>query len=172
MAEWVAISEILRNAALTVAAIVGAILAWRQLSARASNASEVGQDSGRIGEANARYGIVQSSRWAIARSKPRSSSLRQSMFYVRWRRDVSGSFQIRFLRLLSRLYLRKADIDYGRPVSRRSISARKSMNVLPEQTERSVPKPSRHEQGEHPPRHQAVPLSGGPISGGASLAGS
>ena len=32
MAEWVSFSEIIRNAALTIAAIVGAILAWRQLS--------------------------------------------------------------------------------------------------------------------------------------------
>lgn len=43
MTEWVALSELLRNVALTIAAIVGAILAWRQLSpaslkARSANA--------------------------------------------------------------------------------------------------------------------------------------
>jgi hypothetical protein len=43
MNTWVAISEIPRNAALTVAAFVGAALAWRQLSpaalqARSANA--------------------------------------------------------------------------------------------------------------------------------------
>jgi hypothetical protein len=32
MSTWVALSEIVRNVALTFAAIVGAILAWRQLS--------------------------------------------------------------------------------------------------------------------------------------------
>ena len=43
MADWVSFSEFVRNAALAVAAIVGAILAWRQLSpaslqARSANA--------------------------------------------------------------------------------------------------------------------------------------
>ena len=42
MAEWVALSELLRNVALTIAAVVGALLAWRQLSpalqARSANA--------------------------------------------------------------------------------------------------------------------------------------
>jgi hypothetical protein len=38
MSAWVALSEILRNIALTVAATVGAILAWRQLSPAALQA--------------------------------------------------------------------------------------------------------------------------------------
>ena len=43
MAQWVALSELLRNVALTIAAVVGALLAWRQLSpaalqARSANA--------------------------------------------------------------------------------------------------------------------------------------
>ena len=43
MSDWVALSEIVRNAALAVAAFVGAFLAWRQLSpatlqARSANA--------------------------------------------------------------------------------------------------------------------------------------
>jgi hypothetical protein len=38
MSAWVAMSEILRNIALTVAATVGAILAWRQLSPAALQA--------------------------------------------------------------------------------------------------------------------------------------
>ena len=43
MSNWVALSEFLRNIALTFAAVVGAILAWRQLSpaalqARSANA--------------------------------------------------------------------------------------------------------------------------------------
>ena len=43
MSDWVALSEFLRNIALTFAAVVGAILAWRQLSpaaiqARSANA--------------------------------------------------------------------------------------------------------------------------------------
>jgi hypothetical protein len=38
MSAWVALSEILRNIALTVAAAVGAILAWRQLSPAALQA--------------------------------------------------------------------------------------------------------------------------------------
>jgi hypothetical protein len=38
MSAWVALSEILRNVALTVAATVGAILAWRQLSPAALQA--------------------------------------------------------------------------------------------------------------------------------------
>src|SRR3981189_3396851 len=32
MAEWVALSELVRNVALTIAAVVGSLLAWRQLS--------------------------------------------------------------------------------------------------------------------------------------------
>ena len=38
MTEWVALSEIVRNVALAVAAFVGAYLAWRQLSPAASQA--------------------------------------------------------------------------------------------------------------------------------------
>src|SRR6266851_9523128 len=38
MSNWVAISEILRNAALAFAAIIGALLAWRQLSPAALQA--------------------------------------------------------------------------------------------------------------------------------------
>ena len=38
MGGWVALSEIVRNAALAVAAFVGAYLAWRQLSPVASQA--------------------------------------------------------------------------------------------------------------------------------------
>src|SRR3979490_2471594 len=38
MNAWVALSEILRNIALTIAATVGAILAWRQLSPAALQA--------------------------------------------------------------------------------------------------------------------------------------
>src|ERR1017187_8113081 len=38
MTEWVALSEFLRNVAITIAAIVGAILAWRQLSPAALQA--------------------------------------------------------------------------------------------------------------------------------------
>jgi len=38
MSGWVAFSEIVRNLALTIAAIVGAILAWRQLSPAALQA--------------------------------------------------------------------------------------------------------------------------------------
>jgi hypothetical protein len=38
MSNWVALSEIVRNAALAVAAVVGAYLAWRQLSPAASQA--------------------------------------------------------------------------------------------------------------------------------------
>ena len=38
MNNWVALSEIVRNAALAVAAFVGAYLAWRQLSPAASQA--------------------------------------------------------------------------------------------------------------------------------------
>src|SRR3974390_1908873 len=38
MSGWVAFSEIVRNLALTIAAIVGALLAWRQLSPAALHA--------------------------------------------------------------------------------------------------------------------------------------
>jgi hypothetical protein len=38
MAGWIALSELLRNVALTFAAVVGAILAWRQLSPAALQA--------------------------------------------------------------------------------------------------------------------------------------
>jgi hypothetical protein len=38
MSAWVALSEIVRNVALTVAAAVGSILAWRQLSPAALQA--------------------------------------------------------------------------------------------------------------------------------------
>jgi hypothetical protein len=38
MADWIAISELFRNAAITVAAIVGAVPAWRQLSPAALQA--------------------------------------------------------------------------------------------------------------------------------------
>src|ERR1700680_4671862 len=38
MTQWVAISEFVRNVALTIAAIVGSILAWRQLSPAALQA--------------------------------------------------------------------------------------------------------------------------------------
>jgi hypothetical protein len=41
MCVWVALSEILRNVALTVAAVVGAILAWRQLSPAALQARSI-----------------------------------------------------------------------------------------------------------------------------------
>src|SRR5882757_9587741 len=38
MADWVALSELFRNVAITIAAVVGALLAWRQLSPAALQA--------------------------------------------------------------------------------------------------------------------------------------
>jgi hypothetical protein len=38
MAQWVALSELLRNVALTIAAVIGSLLAWRQLSPAALQA--------------------------------------------------------------------------------------------------------------------------------------
>src|SRR5882672_3628316 len=38
MADWVALSELFRNVAITIAAVVGTLLAWRQLSPAALQA--------------------------------------------------------------------------------------------------------------------------------------
>jgi hypothetical protein len=109
MADWIAISEILRNAALTFAAIVGAILAWRQLSPAALQARSASAQA----ELARRAHVVELFNRAAGQLRDPNLEIRLAAIYVL--REVARDFPDLSTPVFELLqaYLRAANIDYG-----------------------------------------------------------
>lgn len=131
MAGWVALSEILRNAALTVAAIVGAILAWRQLSPAAIQARSASTQA----ELARRTHVTELFIRAVAQLRDPNLEVRLAAIYVL--REVAKDFPDLSNPVFELLqaYLREADIDYGD--AEPPIDIQEIMSVLRSRLERS-----------------------------------
>jgi len=109
MNNWVAISEIVRNAALAVAAFVGAYLAWRQLSpatlqARSANAQA---------ELARRTHVIELFNRAAGQLRDSNLEVRLAAIYVlRGIAQDFTDFADPVFELLQ-AYLRDGGIDYG-----------------------------------------------------------
>jgi hypothetical protein len=88
MADWIAISELFRNAAITVAAIVGAVLAWRQLSPAALQAKSANAQA----ELARRAHVVELFNRAAGQLRDPNLEIRLAAIYVL--REVAKDFLI------------------------------------------------------------------------------
>ncbi len=131
MAGWVALSEILRNAALTVAAIMGAILAWRQLSPASMQARSAKTQA----ELAKRTHVTELFIRAVGQLRDRNLEVRLAAIYVL--REVAKDFPDLSNPVFELLqaYLREADIDYGD--AEPPIDIQEIMSVLRSRLERS-----------------------------------
>jgi hypothetical protein len=109
MADWIAISELFRNAALTVAAIVGSILAWRQLSPAALQAKSANAQA----ELARRAHVVELFNRAAGQLRDPNLEIRLAAIYVL--REVARDFPDLSTPVFELLqaYLRAGNIDYG-----------------------------------------------------------
>ena len=109
MTTWVAISEILRNAALALAAIVGAILAWRQLSPAAVQARSANTQA----ELARRAHVTELFNRAASQLSDSKLEIRLAAVYVL--REVAKDFPDLSDPIFELLqaYLRSTNIDYG-----------------------------------------------------------
>jgi hypothetical protein len=109
MADWVALSEIVRNAALAVAAFVGAFLAWRQLSPATSQARSANAQA----ELARRTHVTELFNRAVGQLSDPKLEVRLAAVYVL--REVARyfpDFSNPVFELLQ-AYLRAGKIDYG-----------------------------------------------------------
>jgi hypothetical protein len=109
MSTWVALSEILRNVALAVAAFVGAFLAWRQLSPASLQARSANTQA----ELARRSHVTELFNRAVGQLSDPKLEVRLAAVYVL--REVANDFpdlSDPVLQLLQ-AYLRAGDIDYG-----------------------------------------------------------
>src|SRR5258707_4797558 len=109
MADWIAISELFRNAALTVAAIVGSILAWRQLSPAALQAKSANAQA----ELARRAHVTELFNRAVGQLRDPNLEVRLAAIYVL--REVAKDFPDLSNPVFELLqaYLRAGNIDYG-----------------------------------------------------------
>jgi hypothetical protein len=109
MADWIAISELFRNAALTVAAIVGSVLAWRQLSPAALQAKSANAQA----EVARRAHVVELFNRAAGQLRDPNLEVRLAAIYVL--REVAKDFPDLSTPVFELLqaYLRAGNIDYG-----------------------------------------------------------
>jgi hypothetical protein len=109
MADWIAISELFRNAAITVAAIVGAVLAWRQLSPAALQARSANTQA----ELARRAHVVELFNRAAGQLRDPNLEIRLAAIYVL--REVAKDFPDLSTPVFELLqaYLRGGNIDYG-----------------------------------------------------------
>lgn len=109
MSGWVAFSEIVRNLALTIAAIVGAILAWRQLSPAASQARSANLQA----ELARRAHVTELFNRAVGQLRDPNLEVRLAAIYVL--RETARDFPDLSNPVFELLqaYLRAGDIDYG-----------------------------------------------------------
>ncbi|MFT4275660.1 MAG: hypothetical protein QM576_04805 [Rhodopseudomonas sp.] len=109
MGQWVAISEILRNAALALAAVVGAILAWRQLSPASIQARSAKTQA----ELARRTHVTELFNRAVGQLRDPNLEVRLAAIYVL--REVAKDFPDLSNPVFELLqaYLREADIHYG-----------------------------------------------------------
>ena len=109
MSTWVAVSEIIRNVALTVAAFVGAALAWFQLRPAALQAG-----SARVqAELARRAHVTELFNRAAGQLRDPKLEVRLAAIYVL--REVARDFPDLSDPIfeLFQAYLRAGDIDYG-----------------------------------------------------------
>jgi len=109
MSEWVAFSELLRNLALAVAAVVGAMLAWRQLSPAASQARTANAQA----ELARRAHVTELFNRAVGQLRDPNLEVRLAAIYVL--REVAKDFPDLSNPVFELLqaYLRAGNIDYG-----------------------------------------------------------
>lgn len=109
MNNWVALSEILRNIALTFAAVVGAILAWRQLSPAALQAWSANTQA----ELARRAHVTELFNRAAGQLRDPKLEIRLAAVYVL--REVARDFPDLSDPIFELLqaYLRASAIDYG-----------------------------------------------------------
>ena len=109
LSNWVAVSEIVRNLALALAAFVGTYLAWRQLSPAASQARAAGTQA----ELARRAHVTELFNRAIGQLRDRSLEVRLAAIYVL--RELARDFPDLSHPIFEVLqaYLRSGEIDYG-----------------------------------------------------------
>jgi len=109
MTQWVALSELLRNLALTFAAIVGAILAWRQLSPAALQAKSANAQADLARRAH----VTELFNHAVGQLRDPNLEVRLAAIYVL--RELAKDFPdfSNPVFELLQAYLRAGGIDYG-----------------------------------------------------------
>jgi len=109
MSSWIALSEIVRNVALAVAAFVGAYLAWRQLSPAASQARAASTQA----ELARRTHVTELFNRAAGQLRDSNIEVRLAAIYVL--REVAKDFPDLSDPIFELLqaYLRAGEIDYG-----------------------------------------------------------
>ena len=109
MAGWVAFSEIVRNLALTIAAVVGAILAWRQLSPAATQARSASMQAHLARRAH----VTELFNRAAGQLRDPNLEVRLAAIYVL--REVAKDFPDLSNPVFELLqaYLRAGNIEYG-----------------------------------------------------------
>ena len=109
MSGWVAFSEIVRNLALTIAAVVGAILAWRQLSPAALQARSANVQADLAKRAH----VTELFNRAVGQLRDPNLEVRLAAIYVL--REVAKDFPDLSNPVFELLqaYLRAGNIDYG-----------------------------------------------------------
>ena len=109
MTQWVALSELFRNVALTIAAIVGAILAWRQLSPASLQARSANAQA----ELARRAHVTELFNRAVGQLRDPNLEIRLAAIYVL--REVAKDFPDLSNPVFELLqaYLRAGGIDYG-----------------------------------------------------------
>jgi hypothetical protein len=109
MSTWVAISEIVRNAAIAIAAFVGAYLAWRQLSPAASQARAASTQADLARRAH----VTELFKGAVGQLRDPNLEVRLAAIYVL--REVAKGFPDLSDPIFELLqaYLRAGNIDYG-----------------------------------------------------------
>jgi hypothetical protein len=124
MTEWVALSEFLRNVAITIAAIVGAILAWRQLSPAALQAKSANAQADLARRAH----VTELFNRAVGQLRDPNLEIRLAAIYVL--REVAKDFPDLSNPVFELLqaYLRAGSIDYGDDAP--PIDIREIMKVL------------------------------------------
>jgi hypothetical protein len=124
MSVWVAFSEIVRNLALTIAAIVGAILAWRQLSPAALQARSANVQANLARRAH----VTELFNRAVGQLRDPNLEVRLAAIYVL--REVARDFPDLSNPVFELLqaYLRAGNIDYGDDEP--PIDIREIVNIL------------------------------------------
>ena len=109
MAEWVALSELIRNVALTIAAVVGSLLAWRQLSPAALQAKSANAQAALARRAH----VTELFNRAAGQLRDPNLEIRLAAIYVL--REVAKDFPDLSNPVFELLqaYLRAGGIDYG-----------------------------------------------------------
>ena len=109
MSAWVAVSEIVRNVALAIAAFVGAYLAWRQLSPAASQARSASTQA----ELARRAHVTELFNRAAGQLRDSNLEIRLAAIYVL--KEVAKDFPDLSDPIFELLqaYLRVGNIDYG-----------------------------------------------------------